>query len=168
MNLKSIAALLAVSTVLGGCSTNQTKEIEPLDTNKVMSAFSQDLLVIAQDIRSANKQTNLLLLEKHKMTTAQSPKELAKRDIPKGLDKKITINWPGEPEKLVSLIAQLIGYTYLPAEGKKPITPMTVSINVIEAQAYHVLRDVGIQMGDKAMLVIDPSNQTLQISYLGR
>lgn len=168
MRFKLLTTLIISSIGMTACSVNEVHKNKMPTTDSVMTTFSKDLLVVAQNIRTANKQTNLLLLQNNQAKSHQLGKDLVVKNVPKKLNKKITLNWAGQPEKVVSLIASLIGYHYLPVTGKAPTPSLMVNVSVIEKPAFEVLKDVGVQMGDKAMLIIDPRLQTIQIAYLGK
>jgi hypothetical protein len=75
--------------------------------------------------------------------------------------------YQGTLDKLVKTIAQTSGYDFLPSLGKKPIRGVDVIFVEEMRSLAEYLFDGGVQAGNRADVVIDMQEQTLQIVYTG-
>lgn len=159
---KLLALLLAVG--IQGCSNN---EVIP-DKESASAGAIKEIKRVALEIREDNRQLATLKQQQFANNNVQRPKSLATKDVPVSLQKALTLRWEGRATHLLGLIADSIDYKYIPSEGKEPIMPLLASVDVTDVQAYQVLRDIGLQLDQRAMLVVDVSKRELRLSYLGR
>ncbi len=80
------------------------------------------------------------------------------------LDKPITVAWNGPAAPLALRLATRVGYHFREI-GTPPTVPATVTVDVIEQPVMDVLRDVGLQLGTRANLVIDANRKTVELQY---
>jgi hypothetical protein len=165
MKRLKIYALLPLVAVMSSCSQNEAKPDFKQPDDVIVTA-SNDLLKVAKDIRESNKQLNILIQQKIAAENIQKPSEVAKTNVPPSLQKNVTLRWNGKAEPAIEMIAQAIGYQYKKPEGKEPVIPLLVSVNSLENNAYDVLRDIGLQLGQKAMLYINPSKKEVGLVYI--
>lgn len=85
-------------------------------------------------------------------------------DAPQELQRAVTFDWTGPVEPLVEELARKAGYQY-GVIGNKPVTPITVSMNVTNKPLINVLRDIGIQMGARADLKVNGPARMIEIQY---
>lgn len=165
MMIKSLILIISL-TLISGCIKKE--RVKPTSNNALMTTVSRDLLSVAKDIREQNKQLTMLSQKKLANEGIQKPTELDVRSAPPELQKLITLKWTGAVEPPLEIIAKSIGYSYLIPEGKKPANPIMISLSTTDTSVYSVLRDLGLQMGDQAVLYVDTRKKTIKVSYTGR
>jgi hypothetical protein len=74
--------------------------------------------------------------------------------MPKGLDTPITMNQRIPLKATIDLIAEMTGYKVLIVND--PVTDISVSTRVYAKPAIDVLRDMGVKLGDSAMISVVP------------
>lgn len=82
-----------------------------------------------------------------------------------GMHEPVTMPWHGRLETAVARLAQLSGY-HLDVSGKPPAAPILVSLGPQPAPISRLLRNLGLQAGDQADVVVDPSTRTVSLVYL--
>lgn len=166
--MKKLRNLVLISTALSGLSACSTPDPKPdyKQPDSVIVSASNDLISVAKEIRESNKQLNILIQQKVLAKNAQKAPSIAQRDIPNSLKKNVTLRWNGKAEPAIKMIAQAIGYSYKKPEGTPPMIPLVVSVNALETNAYSVLRDIGLQLGQEAILLINPAKKELGVSYI--
>jgi len=83
---------------------------------------------------------------------------------PPNLMQPITIRWAGPIEQIAKTLADRAGMQFR-VKGSMPPAPLTVSIDVYQEPLVHVLRDIGLQAGDRADLAVDARNGVVEIRY---
>jgi defect-in-organelle-trafficking protein DotD len=158
--MKSGSALVAV-VALAGCavapaqqpSTSSTGATPPLEVATELSAVANNINAHLQrlaEVKEAGK----------KVVVPQRPKVTAGP-----LAARMSILWRSGPaEEIVSKLAADAGYEFR-SSGKAPVLPLLVKIDVADEQLIDVLRSIGLQLGDKAMLNVDPSNKLIEVIY---
>ncbi len=83
--------------------------------------------------------------------------------IPGGLDQPVTISWYGDAVPLVQQLARMGRFEFLES-GPRPSAPL-----IVRAEGAHtvgiLLRDIGRQMGSRALLVVDAGLNRVEIIY---
>ncbi len=80
------------------------------------------------------------------------------------LAKPMTVAWTGPASPLLLRLATRVGYRYEQI-GTPPATPVDVTINVIEQPILEIMRDVGMQAGTRANLVVDGNRHVVELEY---
>ena len=83
-----------------------------------------------------------------------------------GLQTRVTLDWLGPLERLAERLAGDIGYGFVVA-GPRPPAPVTVGIEVKDEPAIFVLRDIGIQARDRAVLTVDAGRMIVRLDWIG-
>jgi defect-in-organelle-trafficking protein DotD len=81
-----------------------------------------------------------------------------------GLQNKMSVDWTGPVEPLLSRLAARAGYTYKQM-GWVPAIPMTVKVDVKNRPIYETLRDIGLQIGSRGSLLVDSNRQAIELNY---
>ena len=91
-------------------------------------------------------------------------KKPAPNPIKTGLDQRVTIEWTGPVEPLLSKLAKNAHYrvNFL---GQKPVAPILVSVNRSNAYMADVIQDVAYQVQRFADLSIVSSEKLLELRY---
>ncbi len=91
-------------------------------------------------------------------------------DIPRlvtpELQTRVTLDWLGPLERLAERLAAEIGYDFVVA-GSRPPAPVMVEIEVKDEPAIFVLRDVGLQAKDRAVLTVDATRMVVRLDWIG-
>jgi defect-in-organelle-trafficking protein DotD len=147
--------LVSLAIALAGCATKQ--ELDVTDTIEA----ERQLVAAAQSIEHS-----LRLLS---AAEAQSPQPLM--DISElvseeaGLGVRATLDWSGPIQPLLERIAKLTDYR-MRVIGHAPSIPVMVSITDEERVVAEILKDAGLQAGNKAALVVYPSTRVIELRYL--
>ena len=80
------------------------------------------------------------------------------------LQKPMTVAWTGPVAPLALRLATRVGYRFQQI-GTPPVVPVSVTVDVIEQPILEILRDIGLQMGTRANLVIDSNRHVIELEY---
>jgi len=83
---------------------------------------------------------------------------------PQELRRTVTVDWVGPIEPLTRSLADRAGYQ-MEVNGDKPPVPVVVSVQAREKSVVEVLRDVGLQAGLRANIVVDPDHHMVELNY---
>lgn len=83
---------------------------------------------------------------------------------PQELRRTVSVNWVGPIEPLLLSLSDRAGYQ-LQVNGDKPPVPVVVSIQAREKSVVDVLRDLGLQAGRRADVVVDPARRIVELNY---
>lgn len=160
IRFNSTGLLLVSSIALMGCQTAQT-------------AFSGDApqLVAAPDSVSAmladaadRASTALETLAAVEYARSPGVAIATSGDAPPELRRAITVNWVGPIEPITKTLADRAGYGFA-AIGSPPPTPLVVSLDMENRPVVDVLRDLGLQLGMRADIKVDPNRRVVEIHY---
>jgi len=84
---------------------------------------------------------------------------------PPNLTQPITIRWSGPIEQISKMLADRAGLQFR-VKGRVPPDPITVTIDVYEEPLFQVLRDIGLQAGQRADLAIDARSGVVEVRYV--
>lgn len=85
-------------------------------------------------------------------------------DAPRELRRTISIDWVGPIEPLTRTLADRAGYK-VQVNGDKPPVPVVVSVTAREKSVVEVLRDLGLQAGLRADIVVDTERRIVELNY---
>jgi defect in organelle trafficking protein DotD len=83
---------------------------------------------------------------------------------PQELRRTVTIDWVGPIEPIMRRLADRAGYD-MQVNGDLPPAPVVISLNAREKSVIEVLRDVGLQAGQRADVVVDPEHRIVELNY---
>jgi defect-in-organelle-trafficking protein DotD len=83
---------------------------------------------------------------------------------PANLTQPVTIRWSGPIEQISKSLAERAGLRFR-VTGAIPPVPLTVNLDVYQQPLIHVLRDIGLQAGQRADLAVDAQNGVVEIRY---
>lgn len=84
---------------------------------------------------------------------------------PRELRRTVSVDWVGPIEPIARSLADRAGYQML-VNGDRPSVPVVVSIQAREKSVVEVLRDLGLQAGQRADIVVDPSRRIVELNYV--
>lgn len=85
-------------------------------------------------------------------------------DAPSELRRAVTLNWVGPVDLITQTLASKAGYEFQ-SVGKKPVSPVVVTINAVNQPVIEVLRDIGLQLGKRGDVRVDGSTRMVEIHY---
>ena len=112
--------------------------------------------------RAANALDTLASVENTR-TPVEVP-ALAGDDAPIELRRAITVDWVGPVEPLARQLADRASYQFL-TSGQAPSVPAIVTLRVRNTPLIDTLRDLGLQLNNRATLKVDPGSRTVEIIY---
>ncbi len=83
---------------------------------------------------------------------------------PANLMQPITIRWSGPIEQIGKTLADRAGLQFR-TKGRVPPVPVTVTIDVYQQPLIHVLRNIGLQAGERADLAVDARGGVVELRY---
>ena len=83
---------------------------------------------------------------------------------PKELRQAVSVDWVGPVEALAQSLTDRAGYQ-LQVNGDRPPVPVVVSVQAREKSVIEVLRDLGLQVGRRAEIVVDPDRRIVELNY---
>lgn len=85
-------------------------------------------------------------------------------NAPRELRRAITVNWVGPVEPITKTLAERASYRFI-VLGVSPAVPIVVSLDVENTPVIDVLRDIGLQMGNRADIRVDAQRRTVEVHY---
>ena len=86
-------------------------------------------------------------------------------NAPRELMRSISVEWTGPIEPLTQRIAERAGYEFL-ILGMQPPVPVVINVKAVEKPVIDVLRDIGLQSGQRADIVVDAERKIIEVSYV--
>ena len=86
--------------------------------------------------------------------------------VPAELRRAVTIDWIGPVETLAEALARRAEYRFVMA-GAPSVRPVMVSVTARDVPLIEVLRDLGLQTGNAATLVVDANGRTVRLDWTG-
>lgn len=83
---------------------------------------------------------------------------------PPNLTQPITIRWSGPIEQISKALADRAGLKFR-VKGATPPAPLTVNVDAYQQPLMHVLRDIGLQAGQRADVALDAKGGVIEIRY---
>ncbi len=157
--MKKIIVALFVS-LLSGCATQNL----PDSVTPAIHTRSDDASVaLAEAARSVSQSLNeLKALEKASNPPLSKPLPYPSSS---GLEAIIaSVDWSGPIEPLMKRIARLAHYR-LEQIGHHPAIPILVTISSQNTSLGYIIRDINLQAGEKANILVYPGIKTIELRY---
>lgn len=161
----SIFSVLACTFLLVACSSSgPAKKISKFSNDTPQIAAAPDsvsaMLADAAD-RASNALETLAAVEHYRAPGANlSPIDNA----PVKLRRAVTVNWIGPVETITKTLADRASYSFQ-AIGTPPPVPVVVSIDAENKPVIDVLRDIGLQLGQRGDVKVDSNRNMVEIHY---
>ena len=96
----------------------------------------------------------------------RTPVELAPlaANAPTQLRRSMSVDWVGPAEPLIKQIADRASYEFF-LSGAEPTLPIVVNISARNRPVIEILRDLGLQIGDRGTLKVDANEEVIELSY---
>ncbi len=162
--LGRVCLAAALCATLGACQT--TSGLSSIQgTTPQMDVAEVD--PVAQSLVAAAERTSDAIARLAAVENARTPVPDPGRVgpvAPPGLGNVITLDWVGPAEPLVARLASAAGYEFR-AVGKAPSVPMIVDVTAQDEQIVYVLREVGHQLSNRAMITVDAELAVVEVRY---
>jgi hypothetical protein len=154
---------------LAACSSNTT--VTPAGNSYASMSQNQINAQVQSSLTQAASQTqnSLAQLSSIEKMRFQNDNSLPLADVnDPALNEIITLQWNGPIEPLLAQIASLTGYQ-LQVFGKAPFSPILVDIDdtANPASAISLIRNVDVQAGLNAQILIFPTQKIISLRYAG-
>lgn len=151
-------AFIIPVVLLAGCTTfggPDSKEVKPTSA----SAIDQSIADAARDAADALK--SMAEVERSRAGVSAGT---GKGALPSELQRTTNVSWIGPAAALLGELAGKLGYEFK-SYGKDVPALSIVSIERKQMQIADILKEVGVQLGDRAKVVVNPSRKLIEIHY---
>lgn len=160
MKIITIHALL-VATLASGCASLGQQKDGPRPATPQQD---QAVAMLSKTARSIEQSlTQLAEAEQYEKMKQKPGEPRIYKQIP-GMEMVVTMPWQGNIEQAVSKLAAFSGFE-VKFMGKPPTIPILVQINREPATVSDHLRNVGIQAGNRADIIVDPKQKLVEVRY---
>lgn len=83
---------------------------------------------------------------------------------PQELRRTVTVDWVGPIDPITRRLAERAGYRFQ-VSGDVPPAPVVVTVQAKQKSVVEVLRDVGLQAGTRANIIVDPDQRLVELHY---
>ncbi len=84
---------------------------------------------------------------------------------PEELMEPVTLSWTGPMEPIVQMMALRAGYAFM-VQGKAPPVPIVITLDVFDKPLLKVVRDIGLQAGERADIIVNPALKQMDLRYV--
>ena len=150
--------ILSAVLVLGGCSgtyktVSKSQLVAESDPTVLRLADAADRAASALELLAAVEQTR-----------TPSASVAALDDVPEQLRRSISVSWVGPVEPIAEKLADRAGYEFNTL-GDRPPVPVIVTVDAVNKPLIDILRDIGLQVGSRADVIVDAKRQVVEVSY---
>lgn len=85
-------------------------------------------------------------------------------NAPQELRRVVSLDWNGPIEPVARKLADRAGYKFQ-ILGDTPPVPIVVTVRSVEKSVIDVLRDIGLQAGSRADIIVDAERRMVEINY---
>lgn len=158
MKITTIHGILMLAFI-SGCAIGPQKEEKPVPQQP-----DQALSMLLKTARSIETSLTQLAEAEQYEKMKQKPNEpRIYKQIP-GMEGIVTMPWQGTIEQAVSKLASFSGFA-AKFMGKPTAIPILVHIGREPATVSDHLRNIGIQAGSRADIIIDPKQKVVEVRY---
>lgn len=155
-----VLSVFTVLVALAACE-KQPPIVTPL-------AAQPDIVTVklAQAADKASKALDTIAgIEQMRTPIAPAPENY--RNAPPNLMQPVSLRWSGPIELVAKTLADQAGLRFR-VKGSQPAAPLVVNVDAYQQPILHILRDIGLQAGQRADLSVDPSGGAIELRYGSR
>lgn len=158
MKIKAITAVVLLASI-SGCALGPQKEEKPASAQE-----DQAIAMLHKTARSIEQSLTLLAeAEQYDKMKVKPDTPRVYKQIP-GMEAMVTMPWQGTLEQAVSKLCGVSGYE-VKFVGKAPVLPILIQIGREPASVSDHMRNIGIQAGSRADLVVDAKVKLVEVRY---
>lgn len=170
MNHK-IFALLVSFLIVSGCSSDSKKTVDlnlhyipanTVPTNTTNIDAQTELAEAATSVGQSLQELSAIQMAVNPRAPLVTPANAKALQM----EQKTSVDWNGPVEPILQKISQASGY-HLHVIGRKPAVPALVIINSQNETLADILRDITLQVQEKANLVVYPKSKVIELRYYG-
>jgi defect-in-organelle-trafficking protein DotD len=151
--LSRLAIIFLLASALAGCARPPTLNNTP---DNASTSLAEASYAVSRSIASLSETAQAA----HPLPALQAPPSPASY----GMAGLTSIDWSGPVEPLVKQLAQAANYK-VRILGTQPAIPVLVTIYDKNRMLADVLRDVGYQCGQRAVVVVYPESRVVELRY---
>lgn len=153
---KQLIYIAFFTTSLAGCSKDEPPSLIP---TKELNLVQEQLNAAAERAVVARERYAQVEIQQNPIKDTQSPDYL-----PEALAERLDIRFHGPIEALMNGVAKRMDYE-LRVLGPRPASDVLVRVNGDHRRVFDLLRDVGLQVGARGTVRIDPDQNVLELVY---
>jgi len=155
-------AVLFAGIALASCSSNTTTT--DYGTGATPIATEPDLVGtrIAQSAEKASQALNTISAIEQQRSPVPFVEDYS--SAPSTMTQIISVNWTGPIEQITQTLASRAGLRFR-TKGNPPPVPLTVVVDAYQQPLVEVLRDMGLQAGQRADITVDGQKGFVEIRY---
>lgn len=157
--LAKFKTLVISSCVIGIAACNP---LPPQTQNQIAVEPDSVALRLASAVDRASTALETLAATEQKRAPMVTPDPIP--NAPVQLMRTVTLEWTGPIENLAQKLADRASYRFQ-IQGDEPPVPVIVTVKAVEKPVIEVLRDIGLQAGHRANVIVDAQNQLIEIDY---
>lgn len=165
--MKRITILLPICFLMfQGCAQQQVKPVTVDKVDPVDQKITEISIDIQRNLRRLADTNNAVAVEKF---TPEEQRYISSQalTIPPGMDKRVSINWDGPIEPFLQTMANQTGYRFI-EKGVRPVPTIMIRIMADNKRVIDLVRDAGLQAGEKGLVRVIESGQVLELQYADR
>ncbi len=156
MTFSKLFCLLAAVMLLASCSGR------PRQAQQVVVEPDPVVLRLADAADRASSALELLASIENERTPTNLPPLAA--NAPTELRRAMTVDWVGPVEPLIKKIADRASFEFY-LSGAEPTVPIVVNISARSRPIIEILRDTGLQIGERGTLKVDANEEVIELNY---
>ncbi|MBI1327289.1 MAG: DotD/TraH family lipoprotein [Alphaproteobacteria bacterium] len=155
--MKNLGFLLLTVLLVAGC-----QNVERYRQPQVAASPDKTSMMLAQAADRASSALETLAAIEQTKTPGINTGPVA--GAPVELQRGVSINWVGPVENITEMLANKASYSFT-ILGNQPSQPLVVALDVENKPLIDVLRNVGLQLGNKADIKVDSQRRVVELSY---
>jgi defect-in-organelle-trafficking protein DotD len=153
---KKIIAIFVAGFSLAGCGPDIPANV----------ATEPDIVSIklAQAADKAAKALDTIADIEQQRNPTVPPLQRDPASAPPALMQPVSLRWTGPIDQIGRVLAERAGLRFR-VGGRTPGVPLIVSVDVYRQPIFYVLRDIGLQAGSKADILVNQSDGVVEVRY---
>ncbi len=166
---KTILKVTIATLLLGGCSEwNRWWSDSPsyqLESGTPVATQPDIVSVkLAQAADKASKALDTIANIEHHKNPAVPPIQKDYSSASPAMMQPVTLRWSGPIDQIARVLAERAGMRFRTA-GRTPGVPVVVNVDAYQQPILYIMRDIGLQSGSKADLLVDQNEGVVEVRY---
>jgi defect-in-organelle-trafficking protein DotD len=160
---QKILAMSSVILLLSGCADMKASWNQPA-TQPVAAEPDVVTVKLAQAADKASRALDSIANIEQVKNPAVPPVPDDYANASPNMMQPVSIRWSGPIEQIGRVLADRAGLRFR-VKGRQPGVPLVVNVDAYQQPILHVLRDIGLQAGNRADLAIDNNEGVIEVRY---
>lgn len=167
---KKVIGISVAALLLAGCSDlrswwgGQGARDSSMLSTPVATEPDVVSIKLAQAADKASKALDTIAHIEQQKNPSVSPMQKDFANASPTMLQPISLRWSGPVEQVARVLAERGGLRFR-VSGREPSVPLVVNVDVYQKPLLHVLRDVGLQAGSRADLLVDQNEGVVEVRY---